>query len=68
MFVTGSNGKATRLCDKAQLVPWQEPDLFNCTSAPFYQLRKQVILHTYHSDCIFDLIGFIIDFRIRKEE
>ncbi|XP_041976162.1 protocadherin-like wing polarity protein stan isoform X2 [Aricia agestis] len=39
---SGSSGKATRLCDKTQLVPWQEPDLFNCTSAPFYQLRKQL--------------------------
>lgn len=38
----GTSGKATRMCDELQVVPWQEPDMFNCTTSTFYQLRKQV--------------------------
>ncbi|CAH2075509.1 unnamed protein product, partial [Iphiclides podalirius] len=38
----GSSGKATRVCDEIQVVPWQEPDMFNCTTSTFYQLRKQL--------------------------
>ncbi|KAJ8731807.1 hypothetical protein PYW08_014537 [Mythimna loreyi] len=38
----GTSGKATRLCDETQVVPWQEPDMFNCTTSTFYQLRKQL--------------------------
>ncbi|KAF9822527.1 hypothetical protein SFRURICE_010278 [Spodoptera frugiperda] len=33
---------ATRMCDETQVVPWQEPDMFNCTTSTFYQLRKQL--------------------------
>lgn len=36
-----SQGKASRACDEA-LGGWQEPDLFNCTSDPFLDLRKVV--------------------------
>ncbi|XP_013177867.1 PREDICTED: protocadherin-like wing polarity protein stan isoform X1 [Papilio xuthus] len=39
---TGSSGRATRMCDEVQVVPWQEPDMFNCTTETFYQLRKQL--------------------------
>ncbi|OWR45133.1 cadherin [Danaus plexippus plexippus] len=39
---TGSSGKAKRLCDEKQVIPWQEPDMFNCTTSTFYQLRKQL--------------------------
>ncbi|KOB74665.1 Protocadherin-like wing polarity protein stan, partial [Operophtera brumata] len=39
---TGTSGKATRTCDETQVVPWQEPDMFNCTTSTFYQLRKQL--------------------------
>ncbi|KAG7299924.1 hypothetical protein JYU34_016949 [Plutella xylostella] len=39
---TGSSGKASRSCVKESVVPWQEPDMFNCTTATFYQLRKQL--------------------------
>ncbi|XP_059052501.1 protocadherin-like wing polarity protein stan [Achroia grisella] len=39
---TGASGKATRMCDKTQVVPWQEPDMFNCTTSTFYQLRQQL--------------------------
>ncbi|XP_022815994.1 protocadherin-like wing polarity protein stan isoform X3 [Spodoptera litura] len=39
---TGTSGKATRMCDETQVVPWQEPDMFNCTTSTFYQLRKQL--------------------------
>lgn len=42
MSHTGSSGKATRMCDEKQVVPWLEPDMFNCTSSTFLQLRKQV--------------------------
>ncbi|XP_073973404.1 protocadherin-like wing polarity protein stan isoform X2 [Rhodnius prolixus] len=35
----GSSGKATRLCDRS-LPGWRPPDLFNCTSAPFVQLKR----------------------------
>ncbi|KAJ0179731.1 hypothetical protein K1T71_004322 [Dendrolimus kikuchii] len=38
---TGTSGKATRKCDETQVIPWQEPDMFNCTTSTFYQLRKQ---------------------------
>uniref|UniRef100_A0A2A4J5X8 Protocadherin-like wing polarity protein stan n=1 Tax=Heliothis virescens TaxID=7102 RepID=A0A2A4J5X8_HELVI len=38
----GTSGKATRVCDETQEVPWQEPDMFNCTTSTFYQLRKQL--------------------------
>nr|XP_049702759.1 protocadherin-like wing polarity protein stan isoform X2 [Helicoverpa armigera] len=38
----GTSGKATRMCDETQVVPWQEPDMFNCTTSTFYQLRKQL--------------------------
>ncbi|XP_049833037.1 protocadherin-like wing polarity protein stan isoform X1 [Schistocerca gregaria] len=34
-----SQGKASRACDE-ELGGWQEPDLFNCTSDPFLDLRK----------------------------
>ncbi|KAJ9579827.1 hypothetical protein L9F63_004533, partial [Diploptera punctata] len=34
-----SQGKASRACDET-LGGWQEPDLFNCTSDPFLDLRK----------------------------
>lgn len=30
------------MCDETQVVPWQEPDMFNCTTSTFYQLRKQL--------------------------
>jgi hypothetical protein len=36
-----SQGKASRACDET-LGGWQEPDLFNCTSDPFLDLRKVV--------------------------
>ncbi|CAF4901464.1 unnamed protein product [Pieris macdunnoughi] len=39
---SGSSGKATRMCDETQVIPWQEPDMFNCTTSTFYQLRKQL--------------------------
>ncbi|XP_050681661.1 protocadherin-like wing polarity protein stan isoform X2 [Leptidea sinapis] len=39
---TGSSGRATRMCDESQLVPWQEPNMFNCTTSTFYQLRNQL--------------------------
>ncbi|XP_026490100.2 protocadherin-like wing polarity protein stan isoform X1 [Vanessa tameamea] len=39
---TGSSGKATRMCDEKQVIPWHEPDMFNCTTSTFYQLRKQL--------------------------
>ncbi|CAK1552868.1 unnamed protein product [Leptosia nina] len=39
---SGSSGKATRMCDGSQVIPWQEPDMFNCTTSTFYQLRKQL--------------------------
>ncbi|CAH2107056.1 unnamed protein product [Euphydryas editha] len=39
---TGSSGKATRMCDEKQVIPWHEPDMFNCTSSTFQQLRKQL--------------------------
>ncbi|KAG6439141.1 hypothetical protein O3G_MSEX000521, partial [Manduca sexta] len=38
----GTSGKATRMCDETQVVPWQEPDMFNCTTSTFYQLKKQL--------------------------
>ncbi|KAJ2938245.1 hypothetical protein O0L34_g17587 [Tuta absoluta] len=38
----GTSGRGTRMCDESQLVPWQEPDMFNCTTSTFYQLRKQL--------------------------
>ncbi|XP_050342751.1 protocadherin-like wing polarity protein stan [Nymphalis io] len=38
----GSSGKATRMCDEKQVIPWHEPDMFNCTTSTFYQLRKQL--------------------------
>ncbi|GBP48921.1 Protocadherin-like wing polarity protein stan [Eumeta japonica] len=38
----GTSGKTSRFCDKKQVVPWQEPDLFNCTSTVFHQLSKQL--------------------------
>ncbi|XP_072940790.1 protocadherin-like wing polarity protein stan [Epargyreus clarus] len=38
----GSIGKASRMCDETQVVPWQEPDMFNCTTSSFYQLQKQL--------------------------
>ncbi|XP_037874856.1 protocadherin-like wing polarity protein stan [Bombyx mori] len=38
----GSSGRATRTCDETKDVPWQDPDMFNCTTATFYQLRKQL--------------------------
>ncbi|XP_014243159.1 protocadherin-like wing polarity protein stan isoform X2 [Cimex lectularius] len=52
----GSVGKATRLCDRA-LPGWRDPDMFNCTSNDFYQLRRllnqletgDVSLNTYVS-------------------
>ncbi|KAJ4450280.1 hypothetical protein ANN_01700 [Periplaneta americana] len=34
-----SQGKASRACDET-LGGWQDPDLFNCTSDPFLDLRK----------------------------
>lgn len=37
----GSYGKASRNCDN-ELGGWQEPDMFNCTSERFVQLREQV--------------------------
>ncbi|RVE52505.1 hypothetical protein evm_002899 [Chilo suppressalis] len=39
---TGTSGKATRMCDESQVIPWQEPDMFNCTTSTFYQLRNQL--------------------------
>ena len=36
-----SQGKASRACDET-LGGWQGPDLFNCTSDPFLDLRKVV--------------------------
>lgn len=36
-----SHGKASRVCDDA-LGGWQDPDLFNCTSDPFLDLRRVV--------------------------
>ncbi|XP_013196318.2 protocadherin-like wing polarity protein stan [Amyelois transitella] len=38
----GTSGKATRMCDETHVIPWQEPDMFNCTTSTFYQLRKQL--------------------------
>ena len=40
-----SQGKASRACDET-LGGWQEPDLFNCTSDPFLDLRKVVSFNT----------------------
>ncbi|XP_026328508.1 protocadherin-like wing polarity protein stan isoform X2 [Hyposmocoma kahamanoa] len=40
---SGTSGKATRMCDESQVVPWQEPDMFNCTTSTFYQLSKQLL-------------------------
>ncbi|XP_065173819.1 protocadherin-like wing polarity protein stan isoform X2 [Atheta coriaria] len=37
----GSHGKAARACDN-QLGGWQAPDLFNCTSDRFVELRNQL--------------------------
>lgn len=37
----GSHGKASRSCDN-QLGGWQNPDMFNCTSDLFVELRKQL--------------------------
>lgn len=37
----GSHGKASRICDN-ELGGWQLPDMFNCTSAAFVELRNQV--------------------------
>ncbi|CAG9865104.1 unnamed protein product [Phyllotreta striolata] len=37
----GSHGKASRTCDN-DLGGWQEPDLFNCTSEKFLELREQL--------------------------
>ncbi|XP_018329600.1 protocadherin-like wing polarity protein stan [Agrilus planipennis] len=39
----GSQGKASRSCDN-QMGGWQEPDLFNCTSERFLELRNQLSL------------------------
>ncbi|KAL0891925.1 hypothetical protein ABMA27_015170 [Loxostege sticticalis] len=39
---SGTSGKATRMCDETQVIPWQEPDMFNCTTSTFYQLRNQL--------------------------
>lgn len=41
-----SQGKASRACDET-LGGWQEPDLFNCTSDPFLDLRKVVSFLLY---------------------
>ncbi|CAH1394993.1 unnamed protein product [Nezara viridula] len=35
----GTNGRATRLCDRS-LPGWRAPDVFNCTSNSFIQLRR----------------------------
>ncbi|XP_066904779.1 protocadherin-like wing polarity protein stan isoform X2 [Halyomorpha halys] len=35
----GTNGRATRLCDRS-LPGWRPPDVFNCTSNSFVQLRR----------------------------
>ncbi|KAL1494818.1 hypothetical protein ABEB36_010350 [Hypothenemus hampei] len=37
----GSHGKTSRKCDN-ELGGWQEPDLFNCTSNAFVELRDQL--------------------------
>ncbi|XP_074026257.1 protocadherin-like wing polarity protein stan isoform X2 [Leptinotarsa decemlineata] len=37
----GSHGKASRSCDN-DLGGWQEPDMFNCTSERFVELREQL--------------------------
>lgn len=37
----GSVGKASRSCDNL-LGGWQTPDMFNCTSERFVELRTQV--------------------------
>ncbi|XP_072387451.1 protocadherin-like wing polarity protein stan isoform X2 [Diabrotica undecimpunctata] len=37
----GSHGKASRTCDN-DLGGWQEPDMFNCTSERFVELREQL--------------------------
>ncbi|CAG9761162.1 unnamed protein product [Ceutorhynchus assimilis] len=37
----GSHGKASRNCDN-ELGGWQEPDMFNCTSDRFVELREQL--------------------------
>lgn len=37
----GAQGKASRSCDN-QLGGWQKPDMFNCTSDLFVELRKQL--------------------------
>ncbi|KAG5887440.1 hypothetical protein JTB14_003292 [Gonioctena quinquepunctata] len=37
----GSHGKASRSCDN-ELGGWQEPDMFNCTSERFLELREQL--------------------------
>ncbi|XP_050305133.1 protocadherin-like wing polarity protein stan isoform X2 [Anthonomus grandis grandis] len=37
----GAHGKASRKCDN-ELGGWQEPDMFNCTSERFLELREQL--------------------------
>lgn len=43
----GSVGKASRSCDNL-LGGWQDPDLFNCTSDRFVELRNQVSEVVFH--------------------
>lgn len=40
-LIEGSHGKASRICDN-DLGGWQEPDLLNCTSDKFLELRKEL--------------------------
>lgn len=46
----GALGKASRSCDN-QLGGWQQPDLFNCTSDRFAELRTQVSLNYFVCVC-----------------
>lgn len=49
---TPASGRASRLCDST-LGGWQQPNLFNCTSKPFIELRKQVfIAHIGNNKCV----------------
>lgn len=45
---TGAGGKASRACGPAdQRPPWRKPDMFNCTSPNFINLRKQVSIQSF---------------------
>lgn len=48
----GTSGVATRLCDRS-LPGWRTPDVFNCTSNSFLQLRRLVsIFFFYFNLCV----------------